>query len=127
MTVDTFHKACSNVAKYQCDGVETHDKIVYVMGTGKKCLVNGCSYNGTCHSAKKKGLVVEITKEEHTRLVSSKCYLCGVSGRLGVDRKDSKQGYTNDNSFPCCSCCNYMKNALPFDDFVALCIRVHQK
>lgn len=127
MEVDVFHKACANVANYQCSGVEAKDKVVYVMGNDKRRCLNGVSFAMTCYDAARKGLVVELTKEEHAHLVSLKCYLCGVSGRLGIDRKDSKEGYTKDNSFPCCTCCNYMKKNLAFDEFVALCRRVNEK
>jgi hypothetical protein len=124
MEAADFHQACTNVARYQTSGVATTRKMAYVMGNSKHVQRNGASYSNMRHGAYKKGLAVEITKADHALLTSSKCYLCGVTGRLGFDRKDSDKGYTPDNSFPCCTCCNMMKNRLPFDDFVALCARV---
>lgn len=36
----------------------------------------------------------------------------------GVDRKDSSKGYTSKNCVPCCTKCNSLKNATPYDNFL---------
>lgn len=124
MPVDVFHKACANVARYQQIGVPAKEKLTF---TRDKQMKHGITYNHLRSKAAQKGLVVELTKARHNELQNSQCYLCGVTGRLGVDRKDSLQGYTVDNAFPCCTCCNLMKNKFTFDDFVAQCCRVAAK
>ena len=35
----------------------------------------------------------------------------------GIDRYDSKLGYTIENSVPCCKNCNRAKSDLSFEDF----------
>ena len=72
-------------------------------------------------------LEFELTEEDHCKLRHGTCYLCGVWGSLSVDRRDNKKGYLLSNSFPCCSCCNYMKKDMLLDDFVAMCTRVALK
>lgn len=48
---------------------------------------------------------------------SSPCYLCDRSPALGIDREDSSGDYTEENSRPCCSECNYAKKDLSIGDF----------
>lgn len=124
MPVDVFHKACANVARYQQIGVPAKEKLTF---TREKQMRDGVPFSSLVYIARRKNIVVEITKERHNELQNSLCYLCGVTGRLGVDRNDSLQGYTETNSFPCCTCCNLMKNKFTFDDFVAQCCRVAAK
>ena len=46
----------------------------------------------------------------------------------GVDRLDSNKGYTEENSNPCCTECNFMKNDTPMDTFLlhVSCIKMHE-
>jgi len=55
-----------------------------------------------------------ITLEEYTRLLNEGCFYCGndllnLIG-VGLDRIDNKEGYTNENTLPCCGQCNKMRN-----------------
>lgn len=70
----------------------------------------------------------ELELEDFEKIVLSNCYYCGAEpGRLfsrskevktnGVDRKDSKIGYTLDNCVPCCTTCNIMKQKMSVKDF----------
>ena len=43
----------------------------------------------------------------------------------GIDRIDSSQGYTNENSVPCCTFCNFAKHTMGKDDFLAWVKRVY--
>jgi hypothetical protein len=65
------------------------------------------------HSAKRRGMVWELTLEQHAQLLSSgKCEYCkGALGPCGsgLDRKDNSRGYTLDNCVPCCGDCNTIK------------------
>lgn len=52
-------------------------------------------------------------------LCSSPCVYCGsVSEWNGVDRIDNAQGYTVQNSAPCCEWCNRMKWKFSKEDFI---------
>lgn len=57
-----------------------------------------------------RGIKMELTFEEFSKLITSNCYYCGVENCRGVDRLDSDGNYTVENSQPCCSSCNEMKN-----------------
>lgn len=76
------------------------------------------------YRAKKKGKIFEMTLEMFKEIVSSNCYICGIShsdGKfIGVDRKDSSLGYISGNIFPCCSYCNYMKREWDYEQFLDL-------
>ena len=49
------------------------------------------------------------------------CAYCGMGDRNGIDRVDSALGYVAGNCVPCCSECNYMKNAFSVEVFVQKC------
>lgn len=61
-----------------------------------------------------------LTLEEFILLVTAPCGYCGrppyqkrsILRYTGVDRKDNKQGYTRQNSGPCCGECNRLKSNL---------------
>ena len=84
------------------------------------------------NSAKDRNLSFKLTKEEFIELTQSLCHYCGVSpsqeckGRNhgsymynGIDREDSKKGYTIENCVPCCKTCNFAKNNLSLEEFLA--------
>lgn len=81
--------------------------------------------------AKSRGYSFELSQKEFKTLVASDCVYCGSkpsnkkkipSGSMfiytGIDRRDNKVGYTEENTVPCCKLCNRMKGNLPFLDFV---------
>jgi len=67
--------------------------------------------------------IFELTIRHFKIITSSNCYYCGSKPAMvsfknggnqvyiynGVDRLDSKIGYTKDNVVPCCAMCNKMK------------------
>lgn len=63
--------------------------------------------------AKIRKILVTITLEQYVRIHSSLCFYCSsplpVKG-YGIDRKNSSEGYTIENSVPCCGNCNAVKN-----------------
>lgn len=87
--------------------------------------------NSYFQNAKKRNLEFNLTNKEFLKLTSSNCYYCGkvpsnkIKGHRsngeyvynGIDRIDTKKGYTLDNCVPCCSICNYGKNAFTHDEF----------
>jgi hypothetical protein len=78
-------------------------------------------YREVKRRAKKKKLILELTKEKYFEITSQKCYYCGQHshGRdyTGIDRIDSNKGYTKKNSVPCCERCNYAKNVMGKEEF----------
>lgn len=84
------------------------------------------------NNAKRKNLPFLLDKDTFKDIVLQDCYYCGkvpsesfkkknLKGEFiynGVDRKDSTQGYTMENSLPCCTDCNYMKSNVHHDIFL---------
>lgn len=68
------------------------------------------------NAARRDGWRCDLTLEEYTALITRPCDYCdgplGETGK-GLDRKDSRRGYTKDNVTPCCGPCNRAK----FDTF----------
>jgi hypothetical protein len=79
-----------------------------------------------------KGLCFLLTKEEFKNLTRRVCHYCGVVPQQvancgkkstayvynGVDRKDNTQGYTEENSVPCCKVCNMAKRNMSLSQFM---------
>jgi len=68
-----------------------------------------------------------LTLTEFETLVTHPCHYCDTfSGKInGVDRKDSDQGYTVENTVSCCSVCNYLKGSISYNDFKALIAKIY--
>jgi hypothetical protein len=67
------------------------------------------------NSARIKGLIFSLTDDETINLIKNKCHYCNIFGEYditGIDRINSCQGYTKENTVSCCSMCNYMKGCL---------------
>ena len=62
-------------------------------------------------AAKNKGRVFKLSREVFEALVRSPCHYCGqpAAPLNGVDRKDNRIGYTEDNCAPACWDCNKVK------------------
>lgn len=119
--------------------------------TRRKCRSCGClrrekrghraedgwlSFNKLYHnykgSAKKRGLVFELSKDDVFGLMQQNCHYCGLPPSAyyyvrgsnggcsynGIDRVDSSIGYTHDNVVPCCGMCNRAKYDVPIDVFL---------
>lgn len=80
--------------------------------------------------AKKRGIEFNLTDEKIREITSQCCFYCdvppmqkmrscqgGVFLYNGMDRVDSKGGYTPDNIVPCCGRCNSMKRTLSIKEF----------
>jgi hypothetical protein len=67
--------------------------------------------------ANAKRIKFELSQEEFFSLIEMDCTYCGGVGG-GIDRKDSKIGYTKENSVPCCWKCNNMKYTHSIDNFI---------
>ncbi len=89
--------------------------------------------NKYIYSAKVRNLNFELSEEQFNWLTTQNCTYCGIEpiglikaeGKYGeykyngIDRVDSKQGYTFDNSVPCCKFCNMAKREYPVEEFLA--------
>ena len=76
-------------------------------------------WNRTKINAVKRGYEFLLTFEEFVQITSNPCIYCHTTQlRIGIDRADNKEGYTKDNSKPCCRPCNIMKNKLSYDEFL---------
>ncbi len=85
-------------------------------------------------NARKRSLDFELSKEEFRNLTKQHCFYCGIppsnhrkgTGKYaiynlaynGIDRINNSQGYTIENSVPCCDMCNKAKNKHSKDDFL---------
>jgi hypothetical protein len=70
-------------------------------------------YVGLRGKAKKRGISVDLTFEQYVLFVQrNHCVYCGghlpVAGG-GLDRKNSRLGYTQENCVPCCRACNEIR------------------
>jgi hypothetical protein len=92
--------------------------------------------------AKERALEFKLSLEEFINKISQNCYYCGdepeylgadmfkrYHGSIyanGIDRIDSKKGYSIKNTVPCCKFCNMAKLDLSKKDFLANVKRVVQ-
>jgi hypothetical protein len=88
--------------------------------------------------AEVRGYEFRLTLAEFRELTNSPCFYCGVTGGHlykytgasgdfvgnGVDRYDNAEGYTAENSVPCCHRCNFAKAQMRGDEFLAMCREV---
>jgi hypothetical protein len=75
-----------------------------------------------------RNIFFDLTLEQFEAIVTAKCYYCGCEpGRVyhrakdtmlnGVDRMNSKVGYTPENCVSCCTTCNIMKQKMSVEEF----------
>ncbi len=74
-------------------------------------------------SARNRGLALELTKEDVTKMCQERCHYCGKDPQqlgtlFGVDRVDNSVGYTRKNSVTSCTVCNYAKRNYNVQDFI---------
>ena len=75
-------------------------------------------------SANTRNISFSLSEEQAINIMTNKCYYCGATEKIGIDRVDSKFGYLIDNCLPCCSMCNYMKNIFTKEQFISQCKKV---
>jgi hypothetical protein len=92
--------------------------------------------NNTMHhykvNARRMGRSFELTEDQWFTMITSNCHYCGsppsniwnhrfsdeVFRYNGVDRVDNAQGYSPENTVPCCAPCNMMKRSMSVDAFI---------
>lgn len=95
-------------------------------------------------AARKRGLPFLLTLEQFEELTSDSCTYCGIAphreiygsrgackehGKYvhnGIDRVDSKIGYTPDNCVSCCKTCNLAKHTMTTQEFLNWIQRVYE-
>jgi hypothetical protein len=76
-------------------------------------------------SAKTKNIDFALSFEEFMSYWQTPCSYCDSPiDTIGIDRVNSKFGYTIDNIVPCCKICNYMKRDLAQDEFLVQCKKI---
>lgn len=91
-----------------------------------------CEYK---NNAKRRGIIFDLTAEQFKEMIAQPCHYCGgfssdydkSSRGNGIDRKDSSKGYEIGNCVPCCSKCNFVKNTMPYDDFIDYIKRIYER
>jgi hypothetical protein len=92
---------------------EAHPEIVKRNTAAYRQSFRGRYVSSICAAARKRGLPVFITFDQYVLLVKrNHCAYCG--GALppaggGLDRKNSKLGYTWENCVACCRVCNEIR------------------
>lgn len=142
---DEFETAAYNITK----GKAAHRCPAYIEKYGNKVGRPAIPDNGShvnsiyahyIQSAKVRGIVFELTKEQARIFFEQPCAYCGISPTItytspnlagqyawnGIDRIDSKLGYTVDNCVPCCATCNFAKSTATIDDFKHWVERVYR-
>lgn len=75
---------------------------------------------------KKSNILCNLSLYEYGGLISQNCYYCNSAPQFksytgiysnGIDRLDSKLGYSKYNCVPCCTKCNIMKHTLTVKEF----------
>lgn len=96
------------------------------------------------HSHTKRGAVgrsipFALTCEDVNTIINEPCFYCGHPGSNtieirgvmrtynGIDRIDNTEGYTLENSTPCCKYCNHAKHTMTQTEYINLCRRVAEK
>jgi len=79
------------------------------------------NYNIYKRSANDKNLVFDLSFEDYEDIIRNDCHYCGFlqnRGFNGIDRLDSKIGYTKENCVSSCKMCNYMKLSISENVFI---------
>ena len=109
----------------------------------KKASLANCGPKGQSHmkqiflrykkQAEKRNLVFELHIEDFIDITQCNCHYCGATPSSfapkkdlngayignGIDRKNNLEGYTKENSLPCCKHCNYAKRDRTYEEFIA--------
>lgn len=93
-------------------------------------------YRNSKRNAKSRNHDFDLSFEEYDNIIQQECAYCGSQPQTnqklveergstkeplfyynGIDRIDSKRGYSIDNCVPCCAKCNYMKRTYEKEEF----------
>lgn len=82
-------------------------------------------YRSYINRANKKQIEFSLSMDEFNIITAANCTYCGSAGG-GIDRINSKMGYTIENSTPCCKMCNLMKYTHSQEDFISQIKKIHR-
>jgi hypothetical protein len=77
-------------------------------------------------SAKRKKRQFDFLRDVFINKVLAPCHYCGEANAFGLDRLNSTIGYTEKNTVPCCTKCNYAKNTMDVVDFKKHIIKIYK-
>ena len=121
---DYYKKNAEKIKENQKKYVEMNREKVNARILKYKKTVKG-KYSEYKSNASKRGLTFNLTLEEFKQFWSGKCYYCGDKiSSVGIDRRDSAKGYTENNLVCCCSICNSMKSNMSLKDFINKCKQI---
>lgn len=91
-------------------------------------------------SAKRRGIVFELSEREVFDLIVQDCTYCGLPPSTdiklsahpdfrytGIDRVDNTRGYEKGNVVPCCETCNTSKRTMSVEEWRAWITRVYHR
>lgn len=98
-------------------------------------------YNQTKNKALKRNKEFDLTYEQYKSIAIKDCHYCGAkpyekysqvknSKKIklnGIDRVNTKKGYTIANCVPCCGICNTMKMDRSLDEFLTKIAEIYKK
>jgi hypothetical protein len=121
--------------------------------SGKQARSIKSRMQGYKNGAKKRGFDWSLSYEDFVRISTKPCVYCGSEPKkwdcmtnspslrkdspnvnpgdyeiyfTGIDRYNSKLGYTVENSVPCCKNCNRAKSDMSFDEFKEHIKKIYQ-
>lgn len=130
-----YYKRARDLIKAPIKGKLTNEELIarneHQMGIRNRYFAE---YEG---NSKKRQIEFNMTFDEFNSLIVSDCSYCGNEPQYnerwtriehkkqpklflnGIDRIDSKKGYSRDNTVPCCAKCNLMKNIMSSEEFLS--------
>lgn len=135
-----YHKRARDLIKAPSKQKLTNEELIvrneHQMGVRNRYFAE---YEG---NSKKRGIEFNMTFDEFNSLIVSDCFYCGKEPQYnerwariehkkqprlsinGIDRIDSSKGYLKENTVPCCSKCNLMKNIMSSEEFLSHVYRI---
>jgi hypothetical protein len=111
----------------------THSTIAWISKNYEKHKASARKFSRTLKgrfsrlksNARKRDISVSLTFNQYCKIASKLCQYCDgalpASGS-GLDRKNSKLGYSINNVVACCAVCNDMKGAhLTYEEMLLIC------
>lgn len=101
-----------------------------------EAVISRAVYNYYKRNASNRNLYWYLSFDEVKHLILQPCFYCGIEEftvtksrghtlkHNGIDRMDNLHGYTPENCVPCCRTCNFAKNNLALDEFMAWIQRI---
>ena len=87
-------------------------------------------YKQHSSNARQRGILNYLSFDDYVLLCKFSCYMCDDDEAGGVDRTESDEQYTINNSEPCCAMCNSIKSSFPDKEFMAKIrkiVKFHEK